>query len=60
MKGLLKLAAAMGVEAALAAVVMVGIGLYKVFRPANNPPVETIGGPPAHEGSEAPSTRRSP
>jgi len=60
MKGLLKLAAALGVEAALAAVVMVGIGLYKVFRPAKTQAAEAIGGPPVHEGSEAPSTRRSP
>jgi hypothetical protein len=59
MKGLLKLVAALGVEAALAAVVMVGIGLYKVFRPANKQPTETIGGPPADEGRKPPSTRRS-
>ena len=33
MRGLLKLVVALGVEAALAAFVIVGIGLYKVIRP---------------------------
>jgi len=60
MKGLLKLAAALGVEAALAAVVMIGIGLYGLFRSANQPPTEGIGNPPAREGNEPPSARRSP
>ena len=35
MNGLLKLVAALGVEAALAAFVMIGIGLYKVIRSGN-------------------------
>ena len=33
MRGLLKLVVALGVEAALAVFVIVGIGLYKVIRP---------------------------
>ena len=36
MNGLLKLVVALGVEAALAAFVMVGIGLYKVIRSGRN------------------------
>lgn len=35
MNGLLKLVVALGVEAALAAFVIVGIGLYKVIRSGN-------------------------
>jgi len=35
MRGLLKLVVALGVEAALAAFVIVGIGLYKVIRSRN-------------------------
>ena len=35
MRGLLKLVVALGVEAALAAFVIVGIGLYKVIRSWN-------------------------
>ena len=47
MRGLLKLVVALGVEAALAAVVMVGIGLYKVIRSGNKKgdPGETPGEP---------------
>jgi hypothetical protein len=35
MRGLLKLVVALGVEAVLAAFVMVGIGVYKVIRSRN-------------------------
>jgi hypothetical protein len=35
MNGLLKLAVALGVEAALAAFVLAGIGLYKIIRSRN-------------------------